>query len=188
MRPPSLESLLPGLHFALKNLLNSIPDRGNIVDWSKASLRLTRNLRSFTETGITFSTGGILMQGLRHWKANFRGFNLDSWMAIIGLPNHPPATFLSGSPFFNPKSSWPARKPSRPATYLVKWLFCPFKLAGHAPLPKCVLEVNFVFHYTHVRGFGHFGGKLGLFSLHLFPPFFHPFCLYNSSPRSGFEG
>ena len=34
------------------------------------------SLCGFTEKGITFCTGGILMQGLRHWKANFWGFNL----------------------------------------------------------------------------------------------------------------
>ena len=32
MRPPPVESLLPGLYFALKNLLNLILDGGDMVD------------------------------------------------------------------------------------------------------------------------------------------------------------
>ena len=43
------------------------------------------NLRGFTKMGITFSTGGILIQGLRHWKANFRGFNLDTHRPFFHL-------------------------------------------------------------------------------------------------------
>ena len=44
-----------------------------------------KNLRGFTEKGITFSTGGILMQGLRHWKANFWGAILVGGRPLFSL-------------------------------------------------------------------------------------------------------
>ena len=87
MRPPPLDRLLPGLHFSLKNIPSPSPGVRDVVGCSP----LGPNLRGFTEKGIAFSTGGILMQGLRHWKANFWGFILGG-----GRPR-----FLAGRPLFS---------------------------------------------------------------------------------------
>ena len=62
--------------------------------------------------------------------------------------------------------------------FLVNDFFCHFKLAGHFCPWECVPAMYFVLHFTHVRGFGHFGRKLGLFSLHFSPPPFSTHFAY----------
>jgi len=42
MGPPSSESLLLGLHFALKNILEPSPGGGDMISLSRASSRLDR--------------------------------------------------------------------------------------------------------------------------------------------------
>ena len=88
-----LERILPGLHFELKHLLNPSPGGGDMVGWSLVG----PNLRGFTKTGITFCTGGILMLGLWHWKANFKGLMEDQILVLnLLIPGRP--TMPSGQP------------------------------------------------------------------------------------------
>ena len=103
----------------------------NKVGRSSAWIRVGPNLCGFTETCITFSTGGILMQGLRHWKANFRGFNLDTNRPFFDLTGHPPALYLSGRQFIVPTGTlfcWPAifasRRPSGAFCRLSRFQLC----------------------------------------------------------------
>ena len=88
-----LESFLPGLHCSLNILLRTSPGGEDIVGWNPFG----PNLRDFTKTGITFCTGGILMLGLWHWKANFKGFmDAQLWGLNLLTPGRP--TRPSGRP------------------------------------------------------------------------------------------
>ncbi|MGV7835556.1 hypothetical protein PJM48_28840, partial [Mycobacterium kansasii] len=79
-------------------------------DWLKLGIiPVGSSLRDFTEKGITFCIGGILMQGLRHWKPNFWGFNLGTHRPFFDLGSHlspmhlaDRPTRIAGRPFIVP--------------------------------------------------------------------------------------